>query len=385
MLDPTGANAFDVVVIGGGPAGSCCALSLARRGVSVAVVERGSYEAPKVGETLPPEIRRLLEPLGVWEHFLAGDHVRSPGTISVWGSERPYDNDLIFSPYGSGWHVDRKRFDRMLADAAMAAGSEFSPKTAVRSCDRNPDGGWRVKARIANCPLELSCRKLVVATGRSGCGLAQIGPRAHLDRLVGVVGFFQDTTHGDTRTLVEACETGWWYCASLPQNRHIVAFMTDRDLIPRALGRLEEAWRRALHRSVHARARISGKVPLGPLRIVAADTYRRTRLAGDGWVAAGDAAFTYDPLSSQGIHKAMASGLAAAEAIAASISGAPESMFEYARKADEAFVRYWRIHENHYRREVRWPNSPFWCRRHKSHYGPAKDSVYPPDGFLIAR
>jgi flavin-dependent dehydrogenase len=370
-MTATDVGVFDVVVIGGGPAGSCCAVSLARRGLSVAIVERGAYDAPKVGETLPPEIRNLLEPLDVWRHFLDDGHMRSPGTVSVWGSERPFDNDLIFNPYGSGWHVDRGRFDRMLADAAMGAGSSLFLRAVIRSCEQNREGGWRVQARIAGAPRELSCRGLVVAAGRCGCGLAQIGPRTRLDRLVGIVGFFPDAGDGDARTLVEACETGWWYCASLPQSRHVAAFMTDGDLIPTAIGQLENAWHGALRRSVHARARIGGKVPLGALRIVAADTYRRARLVGNRWVVAGDAAFTYDPLSSQGIYKAIASGVAAAEAIAASISGAQRPMVEYSRDADEAFARYLRTRADHYRREVRWPSSTFWRRRHESQDGSA--------------
>jgi flavin-dependent dehydrogenase len=333
-------------------------------------MERGAYDAPKVGETLPPEIHNLLEPLDVWKRFLDDGHMRSPGTVGFWGSEKPFDNDLIFNPYGSGWHVDRGRFDRMLAAAAMDAGSRLFLRAAVRSCEQSSEGEWRVQTRIAGAPREVLCRALVVAAGRSGCGLSEIGPRTHVDRLVGIVGFFAGAGDGDTRTLVEACETGWWYCASLPQSRHVAAFMTDGDLIPTAIAQLENAWHEALRRSGHARARISGKVPIGALRVVAADTYRRARLVGNRYVLAGDAAFTYDPLSSQGIYKAIASGVAAAEAIAASISGAQGSMLEYSRAADEAFVRYLRTRADHYRREARWPSSTFWRRRHESQGGP---------------
>jgi flavin-dependent dehydrogenase len=331
--------------------------------LSVAVLERSPYQGLKVGETLPPEVRRLLEPLGLWEHFLDDAHVRSPGTISVWGSEQLFDKDLIFNPYGSGWHVDRNRFDRMLAGSAVAAGSKVFLRTVVRSCDRTPDGGWRITAYVADTPRELRCRAVVVAAGRSGCGFAQIGQRTHLDRLVGVVGLFRDPKDGDARTLVEACETGWWYCALLPNSRQIAAFMTDGDLIPTTLGRLQETWRAALNQSIHARARIGRKTPLGPLRIVPANTYRRTRFAGDRWLAAGDAAFTYDPLSSQGIYKAIASGVAAADAVAASMTGMQGASLDYARHAEASFARYLQNRTHYYKRETRWPKSVFWLRR----------------------
>ncbi len=357
-------NVFDVAVIGGGPAGSCCAAMLARLGLSVVILERGAYVALKVGETLPPGIRNLLEPLNVWGNFLADGHLRSPGNISVWGSERPIENDFIFNPNGSGWHVDRGRFDRMLADAAVGAGSRLILRASVRACARNSDGTWRVQARIDGAPRELSCAAVVVAAGRLGSGLTQSGPRTHVDPLVGLVGFFPDEGEGDARTLVEACESGWWYCASLPQRRRIAVFMTDNDLVPPRKRRLEDAWREALRQSVHARARIGGKIPLGALTIVAANTYRRACLSGDRWVVVGDAAYTFDPLSSQGIYKAMASGMTAAAAIAASISGSPGPLLEYACDADAAFTRYLRARASYYRRENRWSSSPFWRRRH---------------------
>jgi flavin-dependent dehydrogenase len=330
----------------------------------VAIVERGAYDTPKVGETLPPEIHGLLAQLDLWNQFVDDGHLRSPGTISVWGSPRPFDSDLIFNPYGSGWHVDRGRFDRMLAKAAVRAGSKLFLNSAVLACERRQEAGWLVNARVAGTPVHFSCRALVIAAGRGGCGLAHIGPRKHLDRLVGVVGFFDNAGDSDARTLVEACETGWWYCALLPAGRHVAAFMTDGDLIPTEHRRLQEVWFAVLDQSVHARARLGGMVPRGPLRIVAADTYRRSRLAGDRWVLAGDAAFTYDPLSSQGIHRAIASGVAAAEATAASLAGEQGPMLDYVRHADAAFGKYLRTRAHHYQREARWPQSTFWRRRH---------------------
>jgi hypothetical protein len=60
----------------------------------------------------------------------------------------------------------------------------------------------------------------------------------------------------------------------------------------------------------------------------------------------------------------MASGLAAAEATAASIVGAKGAMLDYVHDADAAFARYLRTRAHHYRREARWPNSAFWRRRH---------------------
>ena len=86
---------FDVVVAGGGPAGSAMALDLSRRGLRVALIEQSAYENFRVGETLPPEIRRLLTELGVWERFMASDRVESHGIRSAWETPVARHHDFL--------------------------------------------------------------------------------------------------------------------------------------------------------------------------------------------------------------------------------------------------------------------------------------------------
>src|SRR5437867_2795294 len=124
----------DVAIIGGGPAGTAAALALAREGASVVVLERSRYEAVRVGETLPPQIRLLLDELGLWEAFAAAGHTPSAGIVSVWGTPRLSENDFVFDPYGHGWHIDRRRFDQMMAHAAEQAGAQVCRAARVTAC-----------------------------------------------------------------------------------------------------------------------------------------------------------------------------------------------------------------------------------------------------------
>src|SRR5215207_4292906 len=139
-MSPQGTTfGHDVVILGGGPAGAAPALS-------VALVERSGYDAPRVGETLPPTVQGVLEQLGVWETFVGQGHVAAYGTYSAWGSDELFDNEFIYHPAGRGWHLDRRRFDRMLARAAADSGvtNYCSKFTGSR---QNGRGGWLLEVK----------------------------------------------------------------------------------------------------------------------------------------------------------------------------------------------------------------------------------------------
>src|SRR5262249_20454031 len=137
-----------------------------RRGRSTLVVERSTYEAVRIGETLPPRIRSLLITLGVWEAFLEQRHLPSFGTRAAWGSRRLHANDFICDPDGCGWHTDRVRFDAMLAREAERAGAIVCRGTTAVSCHRDPTSGWKVGLTAGERAVEVRARFVVDATGR---------------------------------------------------------------------------------------------------------------------------------------------------------------------------------------------------------------------------
>ena len=123
-----GSARVDVAVIGGGPAGAAAALALAAHdpALRVTVIEASTYDAPRIGETLHPAVRPVLERLGVWERFAAEastGHSDAHGTVSAWGSAVLAGQDFITSTLGRGFHVERRRFDALLIDEAEARGA----------------------------------------------------------------------------------------------------------------------------------------------------------------------------------------------------------------------------------------------------------------------
>jgi flavin-dependent dehydrogenase len=99
------------------------------------------------------------------------------------------------------------------------------------------------------------------------------------------------------------------------------------------------------------------------LRTVSANSSRLDRFCGPGWLAVGDAASAYDPLSSQGISKALESGLRAAQAITRRRNGQSAALNDYAGWLEDEFQVYLRQYAFYYSQVTRWPGSPLWQRR----------------------
>lgn len=342
----------DVAIVGGGPAGSAAAIALSRCGYSVALLERSAYAGVRIGETLAPSVRRLLTSLDVWDEFVAQKHARSWGIRSAWGTGELYENDFIANPYGVGWHVDRARFDAMLARAAGRAGATLHVGAHVRSCEES-SSGWVARFGPRR---RLRAKFLIDATGRRSSLARLLGVRRTChDRLIGAAIFFR-AAGPDSFTLVEASARGWWYSARLQGGRLVAAYMTDADLYGKS-------WRRHLHRAPHTRARLAGLTLESGPQVFSASSSRLETPCGRNWLAVGDAAMAFDPLSSQGVFRAIESGLEAAAAIDAHFAGAMDALPEYARSLQERFQKYLAVRAAYYGRERRWLQSEFWRRR----------------------
>jgi len=350
-----------IAILGAGPAGGVAALELARRGFRVVLIGPAPDTRPNVGECLSPGIRPELEKAGVWENFLGAGHSVSAGIRSYWGSDAPADRDFVFSPYGAGWHVDRVRLDTMLRAEAIRNGAVWMECASPRKIERF-NAGWRIA--LGDDAVDASF--VIDATGRASVFARQVGARRRsLDRLMGAVAYASGISDIEPVLMVEAVENGWWYSAPLPGGKMVVAFMTDADRIQRAGLMAPDRWTAQLANAPHHRDRVerhAGRLD-GPIRIVPAESSFLDRIAGDGWIAAGDAAAAFDPLSSQGIATAISSGMDVAQTVASWSRGDHRALAAYASRIRQNYTRYLANREAYYRMEPRWPDSSFWASR----------------------
>lgn len=303
--------------------------------------------------------------LGCWERFLAEGPLESYGTICSWGSPEPHENEFVFSARGNGWHVDRGRFDAMMCDGAEAAGVEVYRGVRLGEVARN-GSAWR----LATGGQEFQARFAIDSTGRSAFLATRQGARRVVDdNLIAIFMTFRfpaQACPADMRTLVEARPEGWWYSSIVPGERAVVAWMSDADLIrDMGLARDADRWLDHLRHSTLTAARLlCGQPDASPITL-SAQSQRLEPVAGPGWIAAGDAAMAFDPLSSQGILKAILTGKMASFVALDFLAGNHGSVARYEATAAASYEEYRMAKATFYGMETRWLREPFWERRVK--------------------
>jgi flavin-dependent dehydrogenase len=355
----------DVVIIGAGPAGAAAAIALAGS-CRVALLERSATIEDRIGETLPASARPLLEQLGLWDGFREAPHVACRARRCVWGGPEPVDQESPGGEGGFGWQIDRRLFETQLRGRIAGAGIQLLAPVGVTSLARDPRG-WSIEVvgRGYDRPLKIRASIVIDAGGRASRTLRPFGQtRLAEDRLVCAWVHAPLLSEPSDVAYLESDPDGWWSSAPLPDGRRVIAFYTDSDLP--VTGQLLEGGlveRARLSRGLSETIADAGLSQVTPVRFCAAHGARLDAAAGEGWLAAGDAAICFDPLASNGLLNALHTGREAGMATRRMLNGDDEAE----ASLDAEIGRLWRSYrlerEAQYRLEQRWPESLFWKRR----------------------
>lgn len=358
----------DVLILGGGPSGSAAGIALLKRGdIDVMMIERDDYAELKYGESISSGVRSTLEYLDVWQAFSQRQNLTPFSSQVTWGNEQQRRLGYMFTPHGTGWNLDRLSFERLLANNFVKRGGRLVCNTQVITCERQAGGGWCVTVKSHQQEMQtIFCKYIIDASGRRGVMRTNLNLALTVhDRLIGVacIGTLPEANSRVIESQVEACEYGWWHLSPMPDNRVSVTLMTDPDIAHKIQVCNPEVWS-ALLSAMPFMGKLAEELVFTdkPRSFPCFSSYLQ-EAGGKDWVAVGDAVASYDPISSSGIPRALASGIHGAFIAVDQLFSSGDLLTTYANAIQQDFKQFLQTQWQYYQRETRWPLATFWARR----------------------
>jgi FADH2-dependent halogenase len=373
-MTPPGDWDFDVVVVGGGPGGSSTATALARAGRRVLLLEREQFPRFHIGESQLPWTNEVLQALGAHDTIAGAGFVRKWGASfrTIDGAVEQYADfaEAVETPTPQTFQVPRATFDELLLRHSEKSGVDVRERHRVLDAAFDAAGVTLRYADPEGAEHAVRAGVVVDASGRAGFLAKRLG-RHDFDPLlrnIAVHAQYENVPRptgrraGDIRMFTRP-DMGWlWF---IPISDTV---MSIGAVIPQAVHRREskatpeESLAHYLDRTPSAAGLLAAARRVSPARFDADYSYLGTTLAGDRWVAVGDAAAFLDPIFSTGVLLAMQGGLDAAAAIDAGLREDDLSPRRFA-----AYERLVRARYHHFRRfAVGFYNPNFrdlWFRR----------------------
>ena len=321
----------DVVVIGGGPAGSTAAAWLAREGRRVILLERDRFPRFHIGESLLASVNDVLEAIG------AADLVREAGFPRKWGAtfmtpdggvERFADFAIAREvPQPQTWQVPRDRFDDLLLRHAARSGADVREDHRVTGIAFDGGGVTVTFAHPGHADARVRAQAVIDASGRAALLSHRFSLRVDEPDLANVAIFSHyagvpraaGRRAGDIRIIARP-DLGWFWMIPISDELMSVGAVLPRDAF-KSISRTEPGELLAhLIAGTPAVAKLMTNAERQwPVRVERDFSYGATRYAGDRWIVVGDAGSFLDPVFSSGAAIAMESGLEGARAVDAGL------------------------------------------------------------------
>ena len=320
---------YDVIVVGGGPAGSTTAALVAAAGRKVLLVDREKFPRFRLGESLMPATYWTLERLGVLDKMKCSDFPRKHSVQFFAKSGRasaPYYFSAVEpSESAQTWQVRRLEFDHMMLQNAAEKGAEVFEEVRVHEVLFEGDAAVGIRAEFKDGnKRNISAKVVVDATGQSALLAKRLKLRRtdpnlqHCAFFTRYKGAVRDEGIDEGATLIMHTETeqSWfWY---IPQPDDVVSVGVVGKLDYLVKGRANDpavVFAEEVARCQPLQERIAGAEQEHEIRVLKDFSYASRRVAGDGWVLAGDAFGFIDPIYSSGVFLALKGGEMAADSI----------------------------------------------------------------------
>src|SRR6184192_2220855 len=332
---------YDVAIIGGGPAGSTAAALLARAGRRVVVFERERFPRFHIGESLLPFSMKAFTRLGLHEKFSRAGFMKKfggeiVGACSETGTKF-YFKDGYRSQTDHAYQVTRGDFDKVLLDHAAECGAEVHEQTSVSRVEFSDDAvelgiNWNGSFH------SIRARYVIDASGRASMLGRQFQIKktySHLQKLsifAHYDGVWRAEGIDGTLTVLLRAIDRWFWLIPLTAERTSIGVVLDSETFRRSKLSAEDFLEQALaEQPIIAKRMISAR-RVSQVYVEADFSYRSTKLHGDRWLLAGDAAGFIDPIFSSGVFLAVFSGERCADTL--------NEVLDHPHKVRRLFRRY---------------------------------------------
>lgn len=324
---------YDVVVIGGGPAGTSTACIVAEAGCRTLLVEREAVPRFHVGESLMPETYWPLQRLGLQERiesecFLPKVSVRfvtNSGKESAPFYFRQHDP----RPCSRTWQVERAQFDKMIWDRAEELGADCVDQCRVKEVhfdDQQRATGLTLQTADGQTH-RVECQVVVDGSGQSSVIANRLGLKKFDENLrkAAIWGYWRGAIRGEGddegATIVMHTEhkESWFWFIPLSGEITSIGCVGDNDYLLRRGKKPSEVYAEEIAICPGLQERLTEATQVGEVLVAKEFTYTTRQHAGPGWVLVGDAFGFIDPIYSSGVYFALEMGVRAGDAIIAGL------------------------------------------------------------------
>jgi flavin-dependent dehydrogenase len=354
----------DVVVIGGGPAGSSTAALLAKAGVDVVLLEKVRHPRNTVGESLIPHFWKFADKVGVSKLVEEGGYLKKAGGITVWKGKI---HQFSFEKFGykrPALHVERDLFDHMVLHHARTSGANVFEETAVARVDFADPAAPKVhyddRRGGPSSPGVLRCRYVIDASGHNVVLAKQFGSRVIVGRgqqeYMALWGYFENARYvgADGRsygpeslpgvkpvTFVVSYEDGWIWHIILREHTSVGLVINTSSIKGMKRPQYEAYFKRTVESTPFLSELLrTAKFKEGSIRFMHDYSYYLREVCGEGWFCIGDAGGFVDPIFSHGVQAAFYNANVVAVLVKGSLDR-PGRAAEYRRHFDRRVRQYY--------------------------------------------
>ena len=347
---------YDVLIIGGGPAGSTAAILLAKAGRKVLVVEKEKFPRFHVGESMLPNSMGTFMRLGVKEKL---DRVCLPKIgaefATVCGHTQQFEfKDGYQAKYPHSYQVERSVFDKVLLDHARECGAEVLEETAAEKFEEDEEAvRLTIRESGADSSRTVEAKYLLDCSGRSSVVGSHFKLKKSYPSLkkIAVYAHYDGVDRDANLTRLVRGKEFWFWIIPVKESLTSIGLVMDNSDFQRLKQSPEEVLDAALREQPMMWKRMEYAKRTTKVHTTSDYSYRNSKLAGRRWLLAGDAAGFIDPIFSTGVFLAVMSGEKAADALNAVLedSGKRATLFSrYESSLQKVMKMYLRFVEGWY-------------------------------------